>query len=188
MAKPSVLVVEDNPISRATASALFETLGFTVFDTYDGHHALSLLEAHPEIGLLFIDVRMPGMSGPELAKGAAAASRYQASAHLGLRWTGGRAARLALRAQAVASGPGRKLSLLCLIDACPRRQAELAKRARIQAHSVESAESSVGESFVPGQDMQAMRAVLEAAGVELTNGDEPGGKLTATKARKGTKA
>ena len=25
-------------------------------------------QAHPEIGLLFIDVRMPGMSGPELAK------------------------------------------------------------------------------------------------------------------------
>src|SRR5215213_10249357 len=41
------------------------------------------------------------------------------------------------------------------------RQAELAKRARIQAHSVESAESSLGQSFVPGQDMQAMRAVLE---------------------------
>ena len=57
------------------------------------------------------------------------------------------------------------------------RQAELAKRARIQAHSVESAESSVGESFVPGQDMQAMRAALESAGVEFTNGDDPGVKL-----------
>jgi CheY-like chemotaxis protein len=68
MAKPSVLVVEDNPMSRATAIAMFETLGFTVFDAYDGHHALALLEARPEIGLLFIDVRMPGMSGPELAK------------------------------------------------------------------------------------------------------------------------
>jgi ribosome-binding protein aMBF1 (putative translation factor) len=65
------------------------------------------------------------------------------------------------------------------------RQAELAKRARIQAHSVESAESSLGQSFVPGQDMQAMRAVLEAAGVEFTDGEEPGVKLKATKARKG---
>ena len=37
------------------------------------------------------------------------------------------------------------------------RQAELAKQARIPAHSVESAESSVDQSFVPGQDMQAMR-------------------------------
>src|SRR5215207_6528499 len=50
------------------------------------------------------------------------------------------------------------------------RQAELAKRSRIQAHSVESAESSLGQSFVPCQDMQAMRAVLEAAGVDFTNG------------------
>jgi CheY-like chemotaxis protein len=67
MAKPAVLVVEDNPMSRATAIAMFETLGFTVFDAYDGHHALAILEARPEISLLFIDVRMPGMSGPELA-------------------------------------------------------------------------------------------------------------------------
>jgi CheY-like chemotaxis protein len=67
MAKASVLVVEDNPMSRATAIAMFETLGFTVFDAYNGHHALALLEARPEISLLFVDVRMPGMGGPELA-------------------------------------------------------------------------------------------------------------------------
>ena len=68
MAKASVLVVEDNPMSRATAVSMFEALGFTVFDAYDGHHALALLEVRPEISLLFVDVRMPGMSGPELAE------------------------------------------------------------------------------------------------------------------------
>ena len=68
MVQPVVLVVEDNPLSRATAIGIFEDLGFTVLDTYNGHHALALLEARPEIGLLFIDVRMPGMSGPELAE------------------------------------------------------------------------------------------------------------------------
>jgi CheY-like chemotaxis protein len=68
MAKLFVLVVEDNPMSRATAVEIFEELGFTVFDAYNGHHALALLEARPEISLLFIDVRMPGMSGPELAE------------------------------------------------------------------------------------------------------------------------
>jgi CheY-like chemotaxis protein len=68
MAKPVMLVVEDNPMSRATAVEIFEDLGFTVFDAYNGHHALALLEARPEIRLLFIDVRMPGMSGPELAE------------------------------------------------------------------------------------------------------------------------
>ena len=68
MAKTSVLVVEDNPMSRATAIGMFEDLGFTVYDAYNGHHALAVLEARPEIAVMFIDVRMPGMSGPELAE------------------------------------------------------------------------------------------------------------------------
>ena len=68
MAKASVLVVEDNPMSRATAVDMFIDLGFTVFEAYNGYHALALLERHPEISLLFVDVRMPGMSGPELAE------------------------------------------------------------------------------------------------------------------------
>jgi two-component system, response regulator PdtaR len=67
MAKPVMLVVEDNLMSRTTAVEIFEDLGFTIFDAYNGQRALALLEASPEIGLLFIDVRMPGMSGPELA-------------------------------------------------------------------------------------------------------------------------
>jgi CheY-like chemotaxis protein len=66
--KPSILVVEDNPLSRATAVDMFKNLGFTVLDAYNGHHALALLEARPEISLMFVDVRMPGMSGLELAK------------------------------------------------------------------------------------------------------------------------
>ena len=68
MAKRSVLVVEDIPLSRATAVGMFEELGFRVFDTYNGHHALALIEAHREISLMFIDMRMPGMSGSELAE------------------------------------------------------------------------------------------------------------------------
>ena len=68
MSKASVLVVEDNPLSRATAVSMFQALGFAVFDAYSGQHALALLEARPEITLMFVDVRMPGMSGPELAE------------------------------------------------------------------------------------------------------------------------
>ena len=68
MAKASMLVVEDNPMSRATAIGMFEDLGFMVYDAYNGHHALALLEARPEIEVLFIDVRMPGMNGLELAQ------------------------------------------------------------------------------------------------------------------------
>jgi CheY-like chemotaxis protein len=66
----TVLVVDDSPVARATAVDLFEDLGFKVLDAYNGATALRLIEAHPEIALLFVDVRMPGMSGPELAEAA----------------------------------------------------------------------------------------------------------------------
>ena len=70
MSKVAVLVVEDMPQARATAVGIMEALGCTVFDAYNGHQALKLLHAHPEIQVLFTDVRMPGMSGTELAEAA----------------------------------------------------------------------------------------------------------------------
>ena len=66
----TVLVVDDNPMARATAVRLFHDLGFTVVDAYNGQAALRLIEMHPEIALLFVDVRMPGMSALELAEAA----------------------------------------------------------------------------------------------------------------------
>jgi CheY-like chemotaxis protein len=66
----AVLVVEDVPQVRATAARIMEDLGSAVFDAYNGHQALKLLQAYPEIEVLFADVRMPGMSGPELAEAA----------------------------------------------------------------------------------------------------------------------
>src|SRR5215208_8381666 len=68
--KLAVLVVEDVPQVRATAVGIMEDLGCAVFDAYNGHHALKLLQAHPEIEVLFADVRMPVMSGTELAEAA----------------------------------------------------------------------------------------------------------------------
>jgi len=67
MSGPAVLVVEDVPQIRATAVQLFQELGCEVFDAYNGHGALKILEARPAIQVLFADVRMSGMSGPELA-------------------------------------------------------------------------------------------------------------------------
>jgi CheY-like chemotaxis protein len=68
--KLAVLVVEDVPQVRATAVRIMQDLGCEVFDAYNGHQALKLLQAHPEIEVLFADVRMPGMSGTELAEAA----------------------------------------------------------------------------------------------------------------------
>jgi len=70
MSKVAVLVVEDMPQARATAVGIMQDLGCEVFDAYNGHQALKLLQAHPEIQVLFTDVRMPGMSGTELAETA----------------------------------------------------------------------------------------------------------------------
>ena len=68
--KVAVLVVEDAPQVRATAVRIMQDLGCEVFDAYNGHQALKLLQAHPEIEVLFADIRMPGMSGTELAEAA----------------------------------------------------------------------------------------------------------------------
>lgn len=66
----AVLVVEDVPQVRATASRILADMGCEVFDSYNGRGALRLLESHPEIEVLFADVRMPGMDGFELAAAA----------------------------------------------------------------------------------------------------------------------
>ena len=66
----AVLVVDDDPLVRASTVSMFEELGLVVFDAYNGRDALRLLSHRPEIGLLFADVRMPSMAGPELAEAA----------------------------------------------------------------------------------------------------------------------
>jgi CheY-like chemotaxis protein len=65
-----VLVVDDNPAQRATAVDMLEALGCRVFDSYNGRDALRLLDLHAEIAVLLADVRMPGMTGEDLAQAA----------------------------------------------------------------------------------------------------------------------
>ncbi len=66
-----VLVVDDEPLVRMMAVDLFEELGCEVVEAQGGLEALSILEARPDISLMFTDCRMPLMSGPELASIAA---------------------------------------------------------------------------------------------------------------------
>ena len=63
----TILLVDDEPVTREAMVRLLEATGCRVFDTYNGEDALQLLDAHPEITLLLSDVRMPGMTGIELA-------------------------------------------------------------------------------------------------------------------------
>lgn len=63
----TILLVDDEPVTREAMVRLLEAADCRVFDTYNGEAALQLLDAHPEITLLLSDVRMPGMTGVALA-------------------------------------------------------------------------------------------------------------------------
>lgn len=67
-AKPALLVVEDDARSSAIAVELFMGLGLVVFSAGTAEDALTLLAKHREIAVLFTDIRLPGMSGTELAE------------------------------------------------------------------------------------------------------------------------
>lgn len=64
----SVLVVEDEPLLRLSMVTELELEGFTVFEAANAAEAIEIIEANPEIRLLFTDVDMPGtMDGLLLA-------------------------------------------------------------------------------------------------------------------------
>ena len=67
--KAAILVVEDEALIRIWAADLLEENGFSVLEAKDADAALKLLEARPDVKLLFTDVQMPGsLNGMELAR------------------------------------------------------------------------------------------------------------------------
>ena len=67
-----VLLVEDDAMVRLAAQDMIESLGFSVLAAGDATAALSLLNGVQRVDILFTDVGLPGMRGPELAREAAA--------------------------------------------------------------------------------------------------------------------
>lgn len=61
MPKPTVLVVEDEPLVRELILVEFEDAGFDVLQALDGEQAEALLESGERIDLLFTDLRLPGV-------------------------------------------------------------------------------------------------------------------------------
>jgi CheY-like chemotaxis protein len=61
----SVLVVDDQPLVRASIAEMLATLGHTVIEASSGEEAMARLGAQPP-DLLITDYRMPGITGLEL--------------------------------------------------------------------------------------------------------------------------
>src|SRR5690606_8868062 len=66
----TILVVEDDERVRASSVDALRELGYVVIHASDAAEALSRLERHPEVALLFTDIVMPVMNGRKLAEEA----------------------------------------------------------------------------------------------------------------------
>lgn len=65
----TVIVVEDETIVRMDIAMSLEDEGFIVLEASNADEAIGLLNAHPEISLMFTDIDMPGsMDGLKLAE------------------------------------------------------------------------------------------------------------------------
>ncbi len=66
---PAILVAEDDPSLRRMVCRFLGDAGYTVVEASSGEEALPLaVDRRNRIGLVLTDIRMPGMSGCELAQ------------------------------------------------------------------------------------------------------------------------
>jgi DNA-binding NtrC family response regulator len=63
-----ILVVEDEIAARFLLSHFLQEKGFEVLEAGTAQEAMAFLTAHPEIALVFTDVRLPGMNGHALVQ------------------------------------------------------------------------------------------------------------------------
>jgi CheY-like chemotaxis protein len=64
----TILVVDDEAEVRSVVAEFLEDFGYEVLQAEGGPEALRRLEEHPDVQLLISDIRMPEMSGIELAE------------------------------------------------------------------------------------------------------------------------
>ena len=68
-AQRTFLLIDDEPAVRAMLARTLERLGFLVYTAADGAASLALLaEDLPQLAGVFLDLNMPGMSGPDLVR------------------------------------------------------------------------------------------------------------------------
>jgi two-component system, response regulator PdtaR len=65
---PAILVVEDEALIRMSLVVTIGEAGFKVYEAAHAEAAIRMMEAHPEIRVLFTDIEMPGsMDGIKLS-------------------------------------------------------------------------------------------------------------------------
>src|ERR1700710_2420059 len=66
---PVILIVEDEFLLRLDSAETIEHAGFEVVQAANADEAIAILEARPEIRVVFTDIQMPGsMDGLKLAR------------------------------------------------------------------------------------------------------------------------
>ena len=66
--RPVVLVVEDEYFLRINAVLMIEDAGFDVLEAASADQAIEILEARPDVHVIFTDIQIPGsMDGLKLA-------------------------------------------------------------------------------------------------------------------------
>jgi PAS domain S-box-containing protein len=64
-----ILLVEDDDLVRSCSNDMLQDLGYRVIAAQDGREALRLLDANPEIDLIFTDLGLPGaLTGEQMAE------------------------------------------------------------------------------------------------------------------------
>jgi DNA-binding NtrC family response regulator len=64
----TILVADDNSVIRKNLRLLLETEGYRVMEAEDGLQAAQILGTDPSIGLVLLDLKMPGRTGLELLR------------------------------------------------------------------------------------------------------------------------
>ena len=67
--RPIILIVEDDFFLRVHAAEMIQDAGFDIVEAGNADEAIAILEARPDIHVVFTDIRMPGsMDGLKLAR------------------------------------------------------------------------------------------------------------------------
>jgi CheY-like chemotaxis protein len=65
--RPKLMLVDDDPEVRVIVAEFLEDFGYRVLQATGGAEALELLARTPDLSMIISDIRMPDMSGIELA-------------------------------------------------------------------------------------------------------------------------